>query len=136
MGFSDEKLIPEIFQNICHKVMAKVHSEPSQTSKKELLPKTVIDWKMLTIFQKTFNLRCLARFWLHPRLMPEIVLTVSRLPHQLKSYILWRSDSFSQGTNATQQNWWNKVLHAFLSVSLVANILKMAQSNKLDTMVS
>ena len=48
------KRIPEIFQNIFHKVMTELYSEPSQTSKKELFRKTVADRRKLSIFQKKY----------------------------------------------------------------------------------
>ena len=35
----------------------------------------------------------------------EIDLLASRLSRQLSQYIAWRPDSFSQGTDAMQQNW-------------------------------
>ena len=45
--------------------LSDAHFEPSQTSKMKRFARIVDGWKLLTIFAKKFQLRCLKASWIH-----------------------------------------------------------------------
>ena len=54
---------------------------------------------------------------------PEVYLVTSHFTNQIPICIAWRSDPFSHGTDVMPQQWFQKILYAFLQICLITPVL-------------
>ena len=88
--------------------------------------RTASEWKLNPmIFQKIYKYRG----------APEIDLFVSRISHQLPSYISWKLDLYSQRRDAFQIFWTNKKGYPFPPFCLIGRILKKIHLDKATLIV-
>ena len=66
---------------------------------------------------------------------PVVDLFASRLNHQLPQYIAWRLDSFSQCTDAINQDWSQDYLYASPPFFLINRILHKVKEERMPSML-
>ena len=66
---------------------------------------------------------------------PEIDLFASRLSNQLPSYYSWKQDPINFGTDALQQNCYQKSLYAFSPFALIHKVLRKVEEKKVPFLI-
>ena len=73
------------------------------------------EWKLnSTIFMKLCQIKG----------SPEVDLFASRVSHQLRHYISWKIDSFSQGRDPFHISWAHNFVYAFPPFALIGRVLE------------
>ena len=74
----------------------------------------------LSNFTKVCQIRC----------FPDIELFTSCQSHKIPTYVAWKPDPHGYATDAFQQNWTHKLLHAFPQFYLIPKVLNKTIKEK------